>query len=786
MRFLSTLSLGICLLFFFPSFGQQSQETYMRVRIDLRGKNPQALAALGLDLDHGMHETDVALITEISLSELEQVKRAGFQVQVLIEDLQAWYLMNQQATDQRGASCADPYVKYTTPEHYTYGTMGGYQTLEEILATLDAMRSAFPQLVSQRFVISDSLLTHEGRPVWGVRLSVNPDVQENEPEVLFTALHHAREPIGMTQLLYFMWYLLENYETNDEIRYILDHEALYFVPCVNPDGYEYNRQIAPNGGGMWRKNRRNNGNNIFGVDLNRNYGYFWGNDNVGSSPDIGSGTYRGPAPFSEPESRMIRDFTLAHNFSFIEHYHSFGNLLIYPWSYSDQVADSSFVKWGRLFVQENKFKQGTAIQTVGYKVNGDSNDWAYSATGAYCYTPEVGTTFWPLFSDIDRLNKSCLLQNMTVALAPLRSGIVEDKSAEFYADLQWNLPMQLTRYGIQDGPLTVSLISNSPDVQDISGAQVFDLAVHETTGLAFNLQLKPGTVPGTPVILLVQVFNGVYTRTDTLVKYYGGSDVMLFEDNGSNTDNWNGDWGLTTEYAYSPPSSMTDSPGNLYQPFSENTWESVAPIVLPAGAKNAQLRFFTQWSIHITDYAQIQALTPDGALTPLCGRYTKPGRPWQDEGNPVYSEDQLAWVEECISLDDYLGIPIYLRWLLHSNGVDEADGIYVDDVQVVYTDPFTLQTTQVQLDQWIKWSVQPNPAHTYADLTWLVPNARVNGAFQMEVLDAAGRQVFRASLGAAAEGRYRIPTRDWPSGMYTCRLIVDKKTTTAVKIQVQH
>jgi murein tripeptide amidase MpaA len=67
-----------------------------------------------------------------------------------------------------------------------------------------------------------------------------------------------------------MWYLLENYGTNDEVTYLVNNHQLYFVPCINPDGYVYNQTTNPNGGGMWRKNRRNNGGGVYGVDLNQN------------------------------------------------------------------------------------------------------------------------------------------------------------------------------------------------------------------------------------------------------------------------------------------------------------------------------------------------------------------------------------------------------------------------------------------------------------------------------------------------------------------------------------
>jgi len=102
---------------------------------------------------------------------------------------------------------------------------------------------------------------------------------------------------------------------------------------VNPDGYTYNENTYPNGGGMWRKNRRVNGGNEFGVDINRNYGYKWGYDNQGSSPDSSSETYRGPGAFSETETQAVKYFAEQHNIQITLNYHTYGNLLIYPWGY---------------------------------------------------------------------------------------------------------------------------------------------------------------------------------------------------------------------------------------------------------------------------------------------------------------------------------------------------------------------------------------------------------------------------------------------------------------------
>ena len=135
-----------------------------------------------------------------------------------------------------------------------------------------------------------------------VKISDNPNVDEDEPQILYTALHHAK-PGSMQQLIFFMWYLLENYDSNDSIKQIIDHSELYFVPCVNRR-IHLQQTSEPSGGGMWRKNRRDN----HGVDNNRNYSYIDENGNevwnTSASNNPNGSTYAGDEPF-EAENRAI-------------------------------------------------------------------------------------------------------------------------------------------------------------------------------------------------------------------------------------------------------------------------------------------------------------------------------------------------------------------------------------------------------------------------------------------------------------------------------------------------
>src|SRR5678815_5596900 len=88
--------------------------------------------------------------------------------------------------------------------------------------------------------IRNNIKTYKNNSIFMVKISDNAGTDENEPEILYTGLHHARELISVSEIIYYMWYLLDNYHTNPMIKDIVDHTEMYFVPVVNPDGLDYN------------------------------------------------------------------------------------------------------------------------------------------------------------------------------------------------------------------------------------------------------------------------------------------------------------------------------------------------------------------------------------------------------------------------------------------------------------------------------------------------------------------------------------------------------------------
>ena len=238
------------------------------------------------------------------------------------------------------------------------------------------MHQQYPGLIGQKEAIGD-FTTYEGRPIYMTKIGKGEG--NNRPEILYTSLHHSREPMSMTQLIYYMWYVLENYDNHPLVQQLVDHVDMYFVPVVNPDGYIYNSINHPDGGGLWRKNRRLNADGTFGVDLNRNYGFKWGFDDFGSSPNPGSEVYRGTSAFSEPETQAIRFLCTNRKFKIALNYHSYGNFLIYPFGYTDEsfAEYESFDQLAEVLTNQNHYVYGTGVETVAYLTNGDSDDWMY-------------------------------------------------------------------------------------------------------------------------------------------------------------------------------------------------------------------------------------------------------------------------------------------------------------------------------------------------------------------------------------------------------------------------
>jgi carboxypeptidase T len=204
----------------------------------------------------------------------------------------------------------------------------------------------------------------------------------------------------MAGTMYFMYWLLDNYNSNPEAKYLVDNREIFIIPVANPDGYVRNQTTNPNGGGSWRKNRKVSPGGCFGVDLNRNYNYGWGFNN-GSSGDPCSDTYRGPSAGSEPETQAVKNLLAFAQPKIGFSVHSEAGRYLNPYGYNDStVSYEIYSDFSGDFASENNYTYGTVREMLNYYSSGTTRDYMHSI-GGYCWTPEVGGgSFWPPISQI--------------------------------------------------------------------------------------------------------------------------------------------------------------------------------------------------------------------------------------------------------------------------------------------------------------------------------------------------------------------------------------------------
>ena len=787
MRFILTF---IVVLVTTLSFAQ-TPELHHRVKINTGKDGLSKLAKAGIAVDHGTIKKGFYIITDISASELEAVKATGLTYTVLIEDVSKHYSERNQkksAEKPTGVEGCTDCEEYATPLNFQLGTMGGFYTYQEMLNALDSMKAKYPNLITTRQAISTAT-TVQGRSLYFVKISDNAETAETEPQVLYTALHHAREPQSLSQLVFYMWYLLENYATNAEVRYLVDHTEMYFVPCINPDGYIYNHTTNPNGGGMWRKNRRNNGTSM-GVDINRNYGKFWGHDNEGSSPNGNSETYRGPAAFSEPETQMIRDFCNAHEFKIALNAHTFSNLLIYPWGHEPSLLtpdSTAFQTMAHDMAECSGFLTGTGDMTVGYVTNGDSDDWMYGEQATkgkiFAMTPEAGDSddgFWPLTQRIIPIAKQTMDQNLDAAKLVTAYAKLKVTDEPVLGQINSKIHFDLQRTGLSAGNFTVSLTPISSNIAAVGAPKSFINPAHLATlsdSISITLNTT-ATVNNRVQFLITWENNNGFVQSDTVTRYFGNIDTAFYS-NGNTLDSFTSStWGLSINSFVTSTGSITDSPNGDYTSNANTTITSKGEIDL-SDATAAYLSYFARWDIEAGfDYVEIAASENGTTFNALCGRYNHKGNENQDNTVAVYDGTQEDWVKEYIDLTDYLGKKIKLRFSLRSDQGLEKDGFYFDEFAVVKIAADSSVSIKNKSLQTIELNNVPNPCTVNTDIYYKLPSTK--GEYKLIITDVLGKTVTVKNIDPT-KSFTKLDVTNLQSGVYFYRIISNSNNVSVTK-----
>lgn len=197
------------------------------------------------------------------------------------------------------------------------GSYPGFWSWPDIVEQVESYERRYPELVR----VEPIGTTYEGRAILAVKVAAAVHVDDpHRPEVLFMAGIHPREQPPQVALMQFMDELVTGYGTDERITRLLDTRQVWFIPILNVDGkvYDFANGDGESMGANWRVSRRPFENGRQGVDLNRNGLVGWGS----ASDTPGSGTYHGPGPLSEPETRALFDFIATRRFRIFLDVHS--------------------------------------------------------------------------------------------------------------------------------------------------------------------------------------------------------------------------------------------------------------------------------------------------------------------------------------------------------------------------------------------------------------------------------------------------------------------------------
>ncbi len=283
-----------------------------------------------------------------------------------------------------------------------------YRTLEEAEAEIRQLAAEHPDIVELFELPNRSLL---GRPVLGLELSHDVHRESGKPVFLTTGVHHAREWPTMELTLEFATEVATKDEVDPEITALLESTRLIVVPVVNPDGFDVSRDRVQE---MKRKNCRvqagvvpteaqctDPANSALGVDLNRNYGAFWGGP--GSSPtNPRAENHSGAAPYSEPEIRNTRALLSAHQVVIAVNNHTPDARLLRAPSSPLEPVPAEVAQYDALaqrLGQALAFTAGPWPQ-VYYDASGVAEQEGLYANGTFGFTPELT----PGFTGLERFH----------------------------------------------------------------------------------------------------------------------------------------------------------------------------------------------------------------------------------------------------------------------------------------------------------------------------------------------------------------------------------------------
>jgi carboxypeptidase T len=338
-----------------------------RVAIRVAGADAAACArveAIAVDVWSGERGPGLPLDAVVRASDLDELAASGVAWTVLVADVDAAARAEGERLSRPAPASGDWFAEYR-----------GY---DEIATHLGELADGAPGRAS----LHDLGTSLDGRTLWALRVG---GAHEDDAPMLVNGALHAREWISAMATTCVADRLVRDYDDDPAIQELVDTTEVWIVPVVNPDGYRHSWEKDR----YWRKNRRGG----YGVDVNRNFSVAWGGD--GSSGVKRSEIYRGEEPFSENESAALRALALREGIQLHLDFHSYGQMILYPWAYTDQpTADEArFAALGDRIAGAMYAAHGTRYRLMRgielYASAGTLSDWMYGEAGAVSFTIEL-------------------------------------------------------------------------------------------------------------------------------------------------------------------------------------------------------------------------------------------------------------------------------------------------------------------------------------------------------------------------------------------------------------
>lgn len=762
----------VCLLFAFSCFSLQAQEKYSRVKFYPPQDNAKKASLLALlQIDHLMYNNDGGVEVELGTSDIKKLKATGYKYEILADDVVADLLaqnkdyfekrkkglIKMDGSPSKGANLTSRVALeepgsvintiIPTPAAFTVQSgspnMGGYYTLAQMNAAMDALVAAYPAIAKKT---TFSGTTVNGNTISYIKISDNVNSDESEPEVLFMGLQHAREAIGGSSMIFLMQYLCERYSVDQNIKDLVDNREIFIIPCMNPDGWEYNRSTNPNGGGLWRKNRKVIASGQYGVDLNRNWSVDWANCPSGDlscgdpSATTSNDTYWGSSSFSEYETQTVRAFVKTRNFVSMIDQHAYGPYYSLPFGRPSlhtgvdtltPMEQAYYTQVPALMGRYNGMRAGNSIQSVGYEVAGGVKDWmlrgeigvgtkgkVYGMTGEGGYgTTSATGTFWAPAAQIVNLCKGMVYQDLQMAYAAGSYADLQDVSDIAVTSLSGSFNFTAQRLGLTDAPVTVTLVPLENIKTVGSPVTISSMPTYnQITSGSINYTLYPALGTGQRIKFIWKVTTGGTTYADTITKFYNPT-TLLYDDMESTTfaTNWlntatgtpasgfgynyiTGNWSFTTgtAYGYGGGKALSESGGGTnYTTRSQKICQYKTNFNL-TGSTAAFLSFWTRHRAeNFRDKMQVQVSANGGSSwTAVAGSTTvqEPGvlEVSTINGQPALTGIRPDWTHELYDLSAYNNTAaLMLRFVFTSDNDPSTfayeldEGFFLDNINVV-------------------------------------------------------------------------------------------------------